>query len=68
MAVGEGTMASTSGGVWETDLRRFQKRGLHFSGQEMIVYASKRIPRQQGGTENMGEGGGVSDVLPVHLG
>ena len=41
-------VASTS----ETDLPQFQKWGVHFSGQEMIVYASTCIPP----AENMGVG------------
>jgi len=42
------------------DLCQFQKWGSFFL-PEMIVYASTRIPRQQGEGQNMG------GVFPVHL-
>jgi len=42
----------------------FRKEEGHFSCQEMIVYASTRIPRQQEERERIFWGG----VLPVHLG
>jgi len=53
-------VASTSGGRISHDFRNGRS---HFSGQEMIVYASTRIPRQQGKRERIWEWGSPSSDL-----